>query len=860
MLRRTFTISLLLMVSAATAVIGEESVTETLPVSPPSQPTVLPTGSVTAKSFATKPMAAAAKATKGVAKTLGEITDGSKLTPAVHVNSTGLESHYGADGEAITGAANRLRSARDSVFLAPTQRAAQLKDVTKKATTKGAAKANDAIESILGTSSRRKKELPSGTGAPKVLPPGQSIAAEPKKLPTATLPSVVTRRSNEPTPATPQLAAPQLAAPQLASPQLAEPTAVASSTTSGPSLAAPQTSQPFTAKSLPTPQVKSTVAAPAQLTPPVSSGISTQVIEQMPRMAELPNTPGFSKPVELNPEVPFTDINVQPRTQPAAKQSAKKPAQVARPNQDKRTAPAKSKVQMPATKPASQASAKPAPKKKAPMVGADGKVLLSNRSPVLVVRTHGKPTIRVGRVASYYVTAANSGDLAAQDVVVSVNLPNWAELTRNHASSGMVRIEPSTNGDNVMRWSIRDLKPGAEQRLRIDMIPRASRPIELGVTWNFKSMSAMAQIEVQEPKLDLSVVGPSDIRHGETKLYTITISNPGTGDAENVVLTLLPINDGTGTAGTRDIGIIKAGTRRTIEVELTARQAGELAVRASVTGDGGLRADGEQPVRVRRPNLIVEAIGPAKKYAGTPARYTVKVTNTGDATAHDVIAVAALPMASQYVKSSNAGAYDEERGRVRWNIGSLRPGAYQSVEVTTVLMGSGSNRLDVRTAGADRLTASGNVSTEVESQADLKLSVEDPAGVISLDTEMEYEVHIVNRGTKAATNVNVVGYFSEGIEPVAVRGWKADVEVGQVMMQTIPRISPGQEMVIKVIAKAHRDGNHVFRAELDSRDPQTKLAVEEWTVFHGDDGRSSLDGPMIQQADSESGDAAPTVR
>ena len=310
---------------------------------------------------------------------------------------------------------------------------------------------------------------------------------------------------------------------------------------------------------------------------------------------------------------------------------------------------------------------------------------------------------------------------------------------------------------------------------------------------------------------------------------------------------MLPINDGTGTARTRDIGIIKAGTRRTIEVELTARQAGELAVRASATADGGLRADGEQPVRVRRPNLVVEAIGPTKKFAGTPARYTVKVTNTGDATAHDVIAVAALPMASQYVKSSNAGAHDEERGRVRWNIGSLRPGAYQSVEVTTVLMGSGSNRLDVRTAGADRLTASGNVTTEVESQADLKLSVEDPAGVISLDTEMEYEVHIVNRGTKAATNVNIVGYFSEGIEPVAVRGWKADVEVGQVMMQTIPRISPGQEMIIKVIAKAHRDGNHVFRAELDSRDPQTKLAVEEWTVFHGDDGRSSLDGPMIQQ-------------
>jgi uncharacterized repeat protein (TIGR01451 family) len=466
----------------------------------------------------------------------------------------------------------------------------------------------------------------------------------------------------------------------------------------------------------------------------------------------------------------------------------------------------------------------------------------------LVVKTHGKRTIRVGRVATYYITATNSGDLVAEDVVVSVNVPDWAELTRNHATSGIVRVEPNSNGDNVMRWSVRNLQPNVEQRLRIDLIPRASRPIELGVTWNFKSVSAMAKIQVQEPKLQMTVVGPSDIQYGDTKLYTITVSNPGTGDAENVALTLLPINDGSGVPSSRDLGNIKAGSRRTIEVELTARQAGELAVRAKATADGNLQADGKQEVRVRRANLIVEAMGPAKRYAGTPARFTVKITNNGDATAHDVVAAAALPMASKYVRSSNAGIYDQERGRVKWNIGSLRPGAFQVVEVTSVLTGSGSNKLDVRAIGANKLEAAANAVTLVESRADLKLSVEDPAGVISPGTEMTYEVNIVNRGTKAADNVNLVGFFSEGIEPVAIHGWRGDVEVGQVTMQTIPHIAPGQEIVIKVIAKANKPGNHVFRAELSTKVPLTKLAVEEWTVFHSDDQQAGLD--VEQQADA----------
>ena len=88
----------------------------------------------------------------------------------------------------------------------------------------------------------------------------------------------------------------------------------------------------------------------------------------------------------------------------------------------------------------------------------------------------------------------------------------------------------------------------------------------------------------------------------------------------------------------------------------------------------------DEDVRVRRAKLTLEAVGPKKRYAQTRSTFAIKITNTGDSTAHDVAAVAALPAAAEYVRSTNAGVYDEQRGRVRWSIGSLRPGAHQVVE------------------------------------------------------------------------------------------------------------------------------------------------------------------------------------
>ncbi len=280
------------------------------------------------------------------------------------------------------------------------------------------------------------------------------------------------------------------------------------------------------------------------------------------------------------------------------------------------------------------------------------------------------------------------------------------------------------------------------------------------------------------------------------------------------------------------MGLIEAGGRKEIEFDLTARQAGELELRATAFADSGLRSEATQRVHVRRAALEVVAAGPQVKYAGTVAVYQFQVTNTGDAMADNIVAEAILPRGTAFVSATEAGIWQAQQSRVRWAVGSLRAGGSRVLEVRCAMSESGANRVELVAAADGDLTASANWVTQVESLADLKLLINDPQGPLPTGEPTVYEVRLVNRGTKAAQGVQIAAFFSDGLEPASVDGGAAEIGVGQVIFQPIQRIVAGQELVFKITAKASQAGDHTFRADVVCETPQTKLAAQETTRFY----------------------------
>jgi len=460
-------------------------------------------------------------------------------------------------------------------------------------------------------------------------------------------------------------------------------------------------------------------------------------------------------------------------------------------------------------------------------------VLFRAAAPALAVDMSGPAKIGVGKTAEYHIAIANQSEVEAEDVVVTLNLPSWAEVTASEATLGAVRHESVIGDNSRIRWSIFRLAAGGSETLSLTLVARESRSFELAVNWTHAPKTHVAQIEVQEPKLEMSLSGPRDVLYGEKKTYTISVANPGTGPAENVVINLLPITPGQEKKGVSNLGDIEAGGRREIEIDLTARQAGDLELRAQAFADGGVRTETSQPIHVRRAALEVVVEGAKIKYAGTVAAYQVRVANTGDAPAEAVAVEAALPRNANFVSATDGGEMAEENGRVLWQIGSLRPGATRVFELRCVLAEAGSNRLEVIAGAADDLSSAAHWVTQVEALADLKLLINDPQGPVPAGEPTVYEVRIINRGTKAAESVQIASFFSEGIEPLSVEGGGAEIGIGQVVFNPVRRVAAGDELVYRITAKAETSGNHTFRTEVVCASPETKLAAQETTRFYG---------------------------
>ena len=450
------------------------------------------------------------------------------------------------------------------------------------------------------------------------------------------------------------------------------------------------------------------------------------------------------------------------------------------------------------------------------------------------MRRPARALIVIGKEATYVVTIKNSGDVGAQDLAVTVKIPEWTDVAGARASAGTTRAA-AADANEPFQWKIPRLEAHAKETLSLRLLPRKGRGFDLAVQWTFTPISSQTIVDVQEPKLNMTIAGPDEVLFGQSKLYRLTISNPGTGDAENVIVQLDPIGNSNAAPSKHPIGTIHAGDSKVVELELTARQTGTVAIRAAASADPALKAEAAQEVLVRRAAVALAIEGSKTKYAGTTAGYAIRITNPGNATAENVHVFATLPPGAKFVSASAGGAWKADQSKVVWSLPALRPGGESALELKCTLATPGPNHLQVASSAAGDVADVANITTNVEALADLKLDVSEPAGPIGVGDEVVYELRVRNRGSKAAEAVGVVAYFSDGIEPVSAQGGANDISNGVVAFRSLPTVAAGGEVTLKIKARADRSGKQVFRAEVECGSLGTKLvSAQEMTVYSSD--------------------------
>ena len=132
--------------------------------------------------------------------------------------------------------------------------------------------------------------------------------------------------------------------------------------------------------------------------------------------------------------------------------------------------------------------------------------------------------------------------------------------------------------------------------------------------------------------------------------------------------------------------------------------------------------------------------------------------------------VTQLPKGMKFVSANNMGEYDAATHSVYWSLAELPANQRGTVELTALAVEPGDQTLQVATRAQQGLEDRTETHVMVEGIVALSFEVQDVEDAIEVGGETAYEIRVVNQGSKAATNVQVVAQMPPGLRAQARPG------------------------------------------------------------------------------------------
>ncbi len=434
-----------------------------------------------------------------------------------------------------------------------------------------------------------------------------------------------------------------------------------------------------------------------------------------------------------------------------------------------------------------------------------------------------------GTPAEFELVVKNQGTNSVENVRVEAELP---------AGSEFVSASPEAEVDEgTATWTLDRMEAGREHRLKLQLKPMTEGTLECHAMVTCMAISGV-RTNVTRPQLMLSMTGPREVTVGQDAVFTLRVSNPGTGSATNVLVRDVVPAGFTHPAGEEieyEIGTLAPGETREVKLDLTAAKSGQKTNIAEVVADGGLRQETQAGIRVIEPMLTLKKTGPKRRYLDRPATYSIVLSNPGTAAATRVSIVDELPEGVVWLDASDAGKVSQDKKTVRWSFDELPAGYSRTVTVTVRPTSTGEFVSQAVATAEGGLRAEAGTSTVVEGVSSLFLEVIDLNGPIEVGTETTYEIRVVNRGSQAATNVIVQAVAPKGMKPMKAEGPVSYEITGQeIIFEPIARLAPKADAGFLVRVRGDRPGDMRFSVELHCDQLETSIRKEEGTRVYAD--------------------------
>ena len=398
-----------------------------------------------------------------------------------------------------------------------------------------------------------------------------------------------------------------------------------------------------------------------------------------------------------------------------------------------------------------------------------------------------------GDTVTYTVVVTNNGVVDAKQVVVRDILDKGLKFVK---ATGEYTFDEDSR---TVTWIV-DLAKGESQTFYVTAVAEAYGVLTNDVTVGDNTASADVVVPEINPDKIANITNPN---FGDKVDYTVTVTNDGIGDANNVVI-VDRLGEGLTFVSASDNGVWDP-VKRTVTwiVDLAKGESKVFSVIATVLGYGNVTNSLVVGNKTAGVNVTVPEINPDKTANisnpnfGDNVNYTVTVTNDGIGDAKDVVVRDVLGEGLKFVSATGEYTWDEDSRTVTWIV-DLAKGESRTFYVDAIVSGYGNvtNSLIV-----GNKTISVNV-TVPEIIPDKTVGIENP----NFGDTVNYTVTVTNDGIGDANNVVVRDILGEGLTFVDATGNYTFDEVTRTVTWIVD-LAKGESKVFSVIATVLGYGN-----------------------------------------------------
>lgn len=457
--------------------------------------------------------------------------------------------------------------------------------------------------------------------------------------------------------------------------------------------------------------------------------------------------------------------------------------------------------------------------------------LEGEQAPALTIEKSAPDEVQIGKPAVFTIRVRNVGEVLAHAVEITDLVPHGTQLVET-------RPPAAATADGRVVWSIDTIQPGGETSVEMELLPTAEGDIGSVASVRFAS-EASARTRATRPQLNLEVAAPREVLVGERVTLSIKLSNTGTGTASSIVISESIPEQLVHPAGAEleyEVGDLRPGQSRQLDLTMNAVKAGQVVNQLVAQGEGRLRVEERTELMIVAPQLELSLRGPKRRYLERQATYTMTVSNPGTASAKQVELVTHLPKGMKFVRADNSGEYDPETNSVRWALAELPPNQAGQVTLTALPIETGELTMKIEGAAARGLSVEQEEVITIEGVAAILFQLADLDDPIEVGGETNYEIRVVNQGSKAATNVRVVAVFPRELKPRSAQGQtRYTIEGQEVRFQPIARLAPKADTTFQIRAQGLEPGDLRVQVQLMTDEMEGPVTKEESTRVYADE-------------------------